>query len=262
MPDPVVDVARMAQKEMKSRIYTVEEHDEFVKTLMPGDIICSKFANGYLYHAGIYCGPRKGAHEAVRKLLGRGVDMACPDCQQDIGAMDCGCGVQFVADVSLDHKKVEAINKSFSLFASMASMRPAGDSFTKFGFHILKDFMKETGAYKFNFLDEETTPLPVEKILHRAISAVTDGKYRREYDLISFNCEKFAAWCRYDKETSLQVIKAAKAAIGSALTLIVSLGAAALVSGATNRGKGKDEKEEGLEEKEDGKEEREDGDRK
>ena len=46
MPDPDVAVERMAKKDIESRNYTVEEHDEFVKTLIPGDIISSKCANG------------------------------------------------------------------------------------------------------------------------------------------------------------------------------------------------------------------------
>ena len=65
--------------------------------------------------------------------------------------------------------------------------------------HFL-DVIKNSYAYRNNSKDNEFTPLPSDQILTRALSKI--GCHY--YDLLTFNCEHFANYCRYDLKFSDQ----------------------------------------------------------
>ncbi|CAG0904210.1 unnamed protein product [Darwinula stevensoni] len=235
----------MAEEEIKteSEVYKVDHHDEFVSKLKLGDIICTNLRENFpkLYHAGIYCGPRKGAHPVLMEFLKLDLNLVCPDCNQDLVLKDCDHNVHIVADLTY----IDDGAGGLAVLGPLASSRKrTSNSQTKFGLSVLKCFMKDAGAFKFNFLDkggkkvgEGKDPLAIDEILRRALKAVTDPSYRKEYDLLSFNCEHFASWCRYGEKSSLQVEKFVQSlkAAGSIIFAMITIFLVATKGGTPNK---------------------------
>ncbi|CAG0903700.1 unnamed protein product [Darwinula stevensoni] len=209
------------RKDLQSKAFFIDKYEDFLKELELGDIIFRPFFGGLLQHAGIYCGSRKYIHPVVKKYLKPELNIVCPECGQDLVLMDCGHNVHFVAELSLC--KTDEVEKSVK--GLVAAKGAEGSSFrTKYNLCILKNFMEDKGAYKYNFVDEDVKPLPVEQILERAMRAVTNPKYRQDYNLLSFNCECFASFCRNGVATSKQVREIAEAILDTAVSHLDAAG--------------------------------------
>jgi HRAS-like suppressor 3 len=65
------------------------------------------------------------------------------------------------------------------------------------------DCVQDSLVFRNNSLDEEFMPLPVDQILVNAFKKVSDTSY----NLIWYNCEHFAKYCRYGIESCSQTIQ-------------------------------------------------------
>ena len=212
------------KKTIESKKFSPDEHDEFVKELELGDIVCT-YSRGKVYHAGIYCGSRKDPHSVLMKYLKPNLNICCQECGTNLVLMDCGHNAHFVADLSFSS---DGRGGSSGLSSTSSSVSSKRKSQTKYSLSVLKNFMGEMGTFKLNFNDDKTNPLPVERILENALKIVTNPQspYRKEYNMLSNNCEHFASCCRYGKPTSKQVERVKEnlvtgAKIGAGIIVVV-----------------------------------------
>ena len=214
---------------MKSANYPLECHDEFVKELKPGDIVCRYLNYSWkLHHMGIYCGPRKDPHPVLKEHLEKpDLELTCPECGKNLPSTDCEHDIHVVAELTY------ACDGTESGFAAVACFRKKENQFRSvYRLCGLKEFMQETGALKWNFYDEDDyhiriracrTPLHVDEILRRALHAVANPQNEDEYDAIYYNCEHFVSWCRYGVKVSIQTEKIAKKVFATGFLILTAL---------------------------------------